>query len=178
MFDPGTFLTSDPASEARPRGLRGAAQEGVCSAWWGGTAPANRGVTSSQKAGLRYERRVLDVLSAIYEKAFTPSPMIVYEQHGERRRAIPDGVLRIDESVVIVEVKLAHTAGAWTQLMDLYVPLISMIEPRAHLRPVEVCRSYDPAVVLPGSHELIESLHTSRASCARRDRMEVLRWKI
>ena len=46
--------------------------------------PRARGV---KKLGLNYERRVLDVLSAIYERAFTPSPVIAYMDGRVPRRA-------------------------------------------------------------------------------------------
>ena len=74
-----------------------------------------------------------------------------------RHFAIPDGILRLDGTVIVIEVKLCHTVAVWPQLMERYAPLVRVLTPGAPLRTVEVCRSYDPAVNVP--HTVIESLH-------------------
>lgn len=126
---------------------------------FGGTVPQNEGRTYAQKEGLRYEQKVHDVLSAIYGDDYTPHPSILYRDRRGLRRAIPDGTLRIGAMLVVVEVKLSHTERAWWQLIRLYVPLLSRLyPPGTRIAPVEICRSYDPAISLPYG-ELITSLH-------------------
>jgi hypothetical protein len=125
----------------------------------------------AKRVGLLYERRVLDVLSAIYGERFRESPVIAYRTRGRRHLAIPDGILYLNDAVLILEVKLGHTELVWPQLMDKYRPLVSVLHPDLRVRTVEVCRSYDPAVPIP--HSLITSLHTG---CV--PGLEVLRWRI
>lgn len=143
--------TKRVAGHSRPRGLRlpSSAPRNVR---FGGYTPHAKGRTHAQKAGLRYERKVLDVLSSVYGRDFLPSPSILYEDSGGLHRAIPDGLLILPHlrRVIIVEVKLAHTERAWWQLFRLYSPLIVALYPGYTTRAVEICRSYDPAVTLPG----------------------------
>lgn len=125
---------------------------------FGGEVPHNRGRTYAQKLGLRYEQKVHDVLSAIYESAFRPSASILYEDRTGLRRAIPDGILEFPHCVVVVEIKYSHCELAWWQLNKLYLPLVL----RLISKPIFVCeivRSFDPDVVWPGPHALVPSLH-------------------
>lgn len=134
---------------------------------------APRRPRGAKRAGLQFEQRVADVLTGIYGGAFTRSPAIRYVKGGRPKLAILDGLLRLRHEVLIIEVKLAHTERVWEQLMDRYVPLVEALEPGATVRPVEICRSYDPHVRLPGAHTKITSLHASATGA-----LEVLQWKI
>jgi hypothetical protein len=125
-----------------------------------------------KKIGLMYERRVLDVLSAIYGEHFRASPAIEYVRRGKRRLAIPDGLLYFEDHLVVVEVKLAHTELVWDQLIERYRPLVRLLHPHLKVRTVEICRSYDPAVNVP--HSLITSLHSPRYAAG----LEVMQWRI
>jgi len=141
---------------------------------WG--SPLVRPLTrprGAKKAGILYERKVQDVLIAIYGTAYEPSPVINYVLYGHRKAAIPDGILRLGAELWIIEVKLAHTVRVWEQLMDRYVPLVRALEPQRRIRAVEVCRSYDPAILMPGPHDLIKSLHKPSTGA-----LEVLQWRI
>lgn len=135
--------------------------------------PPSSRARGSKRMGIAYEQRVADVLGAIYGTAFRRSPVISYLNRGCENLAIPDGVLRLNGFVYIIEVKLTHTEAVWPQLMDRYLPLVTVLEPRSRIRTVEVCRSYDPGVLLPGPHTLIDSLHRQEAVG-----LEVLQWKI
>jgi hypothetical protein len=139
-----------------PRGFHGT--ERPENVRFGGTAPRNRGHTQAQKMGLRYEQRVHDVLTAIYEERFLASPSILFEERYQCRRAILDGVLLFDDEVVVIEVKYTHTELAWWQLKRLYAPLLARLYLGRSLRCVEICRSYDPGTSFP-SHRLVTSLH-------------------
>jgi hypothetical protein len=126
----------------------------------------------AKRAGLDYERKVIDVLAAIYGTSFTPAPVIRYSMRRASMAAIPDGILRLADEIFILEVKLAHTERVWEQLMERYLPLVRVLEPQRRVRTVEICRSYDPAVQLPGPHTKIESLHKPGSG------LEVLQWRI
>ena len=125
----------------------------------------------AKKVGLHYERRVLDVLSAIYGDKFLPSPVIRYDVGRQSKAAIPDGVLRIGGWVVVIEIKLSHTERVWGQLMERYAPLVRALEPGATVRTVEICRYYNPDLPIP--HTLTQSLHRPAAGG-----LEVLQWKL
>ena len=169
-FDPRVF-----APRTRPARLRDAGLARVTDVAWADVRQPPTRARGVKRLGLLYEQRVADVLSAIYGTAFVRSPGIRYRVRGEAAAAIPDGVLRIGEQIYIIEVKLRHTEVVWEQLMGRYLPLVRALEPQRHPRAVEICRSYDPAVMLPGPHTLVTSLHASRSE---RSELEVLQWKI
>lgn len=174
MFDASTFLPSPSRAPFRARRLVPAFHNVILTAE---TPPPPLAAARGQKlAGLKFERRVHDILYAIYEHAFRASPVIRYQTSDGRKdhRAIPDGILVMADWTVIVEVKLAHTEVVWEQLMERYVPLVARLTD-APLRPVEICRSYDPAVPLPGPHTLVESLHRPPSVMGQ---LEVLQWRI
>jgi hypothetical protein len=172
LFDPRTFLAPGP-NAGLARGATGSIKRfNFRNARYTNDVPmCNPRVRGAKKVGLSYERRVLDVLSAIYGYSFRPSPVIRYEIGAKRRAAIPDGILRFGDTVVVIEVKLAHTERVWEQLMERYAPLVRTLERGATVRTVEVCRYYDPAVIC-GPHTLIHSLHRPGTG------LEVLQWRI
>ncbi len=141
---------------------------------FGGTPRINRGHTAAQKAGLQYEQRVVDVLSAIYGIDFRGAPAILYQDRTGCRMAVPDGILKIGNTLVVIEVKLTHTERAWWQLNRLYLPLLrALVNPGVQCLPVEICRSYDPDVKFPGPSAVTTSLHRLSPS-----HTGILHWKI
>ena len=157
-----------------PRGLHIPKGE-IRNVRFGGAVPHNRGRTYAQRAGLRYEQKVHDVLGAIYEGRYRKSTSILYEDRTGLHRAIPDGVLVLDRVWVALEIKFSHTERAWWQLMRVYVPLLrGLAPPGTTVVPCEVCSTYDPEVRLPGPHVLTESLH----SLSEGWRMGVIHWKL
>lgn len=141
---------------------------------FGGEVPHNRGYTHAQREGLRYEQRVHDVLLAIYGSNYRPSAAILFEDRTGLRRAIPDGLLRVEASLVVVEIKLSHTERAWWQLNRLYAPLLAQLtNPGTAIHTVEICRSYDPEVRFPGPFSLTKSLHKLQPNVTG-----IIQWKI
>lgn len=156
-----------------PRGFR-PLRGTISDVRFGGAVPLNTGRTPAQKAGLRYEQRVHDVLSAIYGANYRPAPSILFRDISGVRRAIPDGLLRVDDLCVLIEIKLSHTERAYWQLKRLYEPLLMrLVVPRTRIVCVELCRSYDPSVNFPGPHVVIDSLHDAPS-----DAVGVLQWRI
>lgn len=156
-----------------PRGFR-LIRGAISNVRFGGEVPANRGTSYSQKAGIAYEEKIHDVLSAIYSTDYRATPSILFNDSWKLRRAIPDGLLRIGSTLVVIEVKLSHTEKAWWQLRCLYGPLCAaLVVPGTPIQYVEICRSYDPAVQFPEPHDVITSLHK-----LPKDRVGVLQWRI
>jgi len=175
VFDPQVFAT--PSNSALGAGRASGSSRHFENVRW--TSPIVRSAArprGAKRAGLLFERKVIDVLAAIYGTSFTPAPTIQYSFRGKPKAAILDGLLRIvgpeGPETIIVEVKLAHTERVWDQLMGRYLPLVRALESGRRIRTVEICRSYDPAIVLPGPHTLTTSLHKPGTG------LEVLQWRL
>jgi hypothetical protein len=155
-----------------PRGFR-PIRGALSNVRFGGETPKAVGRTYSQRAGIAYEQKIHDVLSAIYGAHYCINPSILFTTGTQTRRAIPDGILRIESRLVLIEVKLTHTEKAWWQLRRLYAPLLAAIAaPGTPIQCVEICRAYDPDVQFPEPHEVVTSLH------ALSTLVGVLQWKI
>lgn len=156
-----------------PRGFK-LIKGSVSNVRFGGEVPHNRGYTAAQREGLRYEQRVHDVLSALYQANYRASPAILFEDRTGLRRAIPDGLLRIENYLVVVEIKLSHTERAWWQLNRLYAPLLAqLVNPGTAIHTVEICRSYDPEIRFPGPFSVAKSLHKLQPNVTG-----IIQWKI
>lgn len=141
---------------------------------FGGHVPTSRGRTGAQKAGLVYESKVQDVLEAIYETRYRRSPSLLFDDRSGVHRIIPDGILSLGATVVIVEIKLRHTERAYWQLERLYKPVLrALAVPGSHVLTVEICRSYDPDEPFPDAHRLVTSLHR-----LPQDSTGVLQWQL
>lgn len=126
---------------------------------FGGTIPAVSARARGAKGlGLAYELRVHDVMRAIYGHSYRAHPAMLYEDTTGLRRAIPDGLLQTNDGHILIEVKYTHCELAWWQLNKLYLPLLRCIL-RGPIVCVEICRSYDPSVLFPSVHRVVESLH-------------------
>lgn len=117
-----------------------------------------RGLSPGQKAGLRYESRALEYLYRF--DLFLDHLPFNFFADGTGGRAIPDGVLLVPSTkeLVVVEVKLRHTTEAWFQLNRFYVPIVQKAFPTLKVVPLELVKSYDPGVMLPGRSSVVEHL--------------------
>lgn len=157
-----------------PRGLY-LPQGPISRATFDGILPPKGGRTAAQKLGIAYEQKVVDCLEAIYGDNFTHSVPILYEDRRGTHRCIPDGLLRIGEDLVIVEIKLRHCDRAAWQLRRLYEPVLrQMVVPRTRrVLCAEICRSYDPDEQFSFPHMVETSLHKLRSS-----HIGVLQWRL
>jgi hypothetical protein len=75
-------------------------------------------------------------------------------------RAIPDllAVDFVNRQVLVVELKLRHTADAFNQLRNFYLPIVARALPGFEAFGLEICKFYDPAVRLPLRVDFISSL--------------------
>lgn len=141
----------------KPRGFRpieGTPEDVAFTSW---KHPRSSGNTAAQKAGLRYEKKVHEALADTYSSAFHPHPSISFRDRSGPRLAVPDGLLRIGDSVAIVEIKYSHCELAWWQLRKLYEPLVQRLT-TSRVLLLEIVNSYDPAVEFPEPHQFIPSL--------------------
>lgn len=156
-----------------PRGLH-LPRGPVSNVRFGGHVPTNGGRTAAQKMGLAFESKVHDVLEAIYDVDYRRSPAVLYEDRSGLHRIIPDGILKINDRLVIVEVKLRHCERAWWQLERVYKPILRTLAlPGTPVQCVEIVRSYDPDETFPGPHTVVTSLHRLPPVS-----IGVLQWKI
>lgn len=114
------------------------------------------GLSASQRAGMRYERKVHEHFAGLWGEAYERSPVFSFFDANGKRFCIPDGILRIPSGVIVFEIKFQHMPEAWWQLEQLYKPVVNAVERSVYL--VEVCRSYDPAVPFPCPILLIEDI--------------------
>jgi len=147
-----------------PKGFRQASE--VRAAWLV-TAPPHSRIskssrnTAAQKAGKRYEKKVIEILNDIYTTI--PSPWISFDDKlGIERLCQPDCLVIFDCSVVVVEIKRMHTVMAWFQLRKLYEPVVRCLFPDKNIVVAEVTSGFDPRTPWPESVEFSTSLQDLR----------------
>jgi hypothetical protein len=113
-------------------------------------------LTTAQRAGLVYQRKVTSALHTLAPKHIDikPTPWFSYcdATHGENNWAIcsPD-ILLIDqqfEYIIVIEIKLTFTPLAFQKLHDLYCPVVAkaLIWPT---RPLVICKNLGLSDPLP-----------------------------
>ena len=98
--------------------------------------------------GVRYEKKVLGLLSKRFGDRLLPGPLFTFNGG---KKAYPDALL-FDESwrsVCVVEVKYRHTGDAWWQLNRCYLPIVRKALPMFRVCCLEVVAGYDPSQRLP-----------------------------
>lgn len=125
---------------------------------------------------MKYEARVHQHLSQLYGNAYVSSPWFQYQDSGETkvRYCQADGLLFDAElrRLIIVEVKLRHTAMAWWQLRHKYGPVLAHIYPWMEIAYCEVVQWFDVSIPFP---EIIELRPAVRM--AQPDEIQVTIWK-
>lgn len=109
----------------------------------------------SRRRGQLYEARVHEALGERFGDWYLPNPWLQFWQADSLRDrwCQVDGLIFLPEilQVIIVEVKLHHTAQAWWQLERLYRPVLETIFlPGAwKMSSLELVRFYDPMTPFP-----------------------------
>ncbi len=110
------------------------------------------GHTAAQHAGLRYEDKAQEFLAELFPD-YLRSPWIRFIEHTEfgddKRACVPDGLILRPPVALVFEIKIRHTTDAWFQLRRLYAPVVAALSGIAQIHLVEVCSSFDPAVLNP-----------------------------
>lgn len=154
----------------------------VTSAWplWGEEAPVNRGATAAQLLGLRYEGKALRYLEEHFALMLSHLGFKYCNLDGRTYRCWPDACIFSSDlsRLTIVEVKWHHTADAWVQLRELYVPVLRAAFPEMLIQQLEVCKFYNPAVRLPGRVKIVASARELEAVIEGREHSEysILAW--
>jgi hypothetical protein len=121
------------------------------------------------RKGLKYEAKVHDYFLGQYGLRYFPGQWWMYgtgTYQTAPRYCQTDG-LWIDEArrrLVLLEVKYSHTASAYWQMENLYVPVLQRYfgKDRFALCTVEVVKWYDCAIACPRRPVLRESLEDVR----------------
>lgn len=116
-----------------------------------------RGRTVAQRRGLAFERRTLQLL-ADHFKDFKRGPWLQYQNSNGTWFCQPDGLVVLENSVIIFEVKYSHCMEAYWQLRHLYQPVVEALLPGFSTQVVEVPKSFDPHVEWPEDIELMTSV--------------------
>ena len=136
----------------------------------GFTQRAERASTIAKRRGVRYEAKALDALSqwalALTKSAGLRKPWYRFRDEAGTHLCSPDLVLFVGKQIWVFEVKVSHTERAWWQLFRLYLPAVEFAYARS-ARAIEITKSFDPAVTIPGDHRLVFNL--SEIETALRD---------
>lgn len=123
--------------------------------------------TSAKRRGIKYEQKAQAMLVEKYS-TYIPSLWLQFysKSSSSMRWCQPDGVLFDFKRgiITIIEIKFCHTAQAWWQLNELYLPVISHIFGRElwNYRLAEMVLWYDSVINFPGEHYLRKDLHNVR----------------
>ena len=150
----------------------------IQSAWLseGPFAHASSGGTPAQRAGLRYEAKVLKHLAETFP-GFQPSRWMSFQGEGGRRRFCQVDGLLAEGALAIFEVKLRFTSDAYFQLSQLYKPVVEAIYGRSVESLVVVCKYFDPATPFPSPIYHVSSLDLSALRGIPRERVGVYTWR-
>jgi hypothetical protein len=90
----------------------------------------------------------------------------------------PDGLLEVNNLLIIVEIKVNFSSDAWWQLRKLYEPVVKCALKPSRLALAIVCRSFDPVVPFPERPFILPAVG---ALCGRPEwdytRIGVVQWK-
>lgn len=104
--------------------------------------------------GVRYERKAQSYLEQVYGESYVASPWLRFRSNTDSdwRYCQPDGLHFDFRSglIVIVEIKLKHTAQAWWQVRELYQPVLECLFGNLwQFAACEVVKWYDPHTYFP-----------------------------
>lgn len=139
--------------------------------------------SASQKAGKRYEAKILKELDNIGNGRPIKNPWLHYaDDSGLERYCQPDALFFRKSYLIIFEVKLCHTMDAYWQLRKQYSPVMKVLEPGLPQHLVEITRSFDPAVRFPEEMKLFfdmrELLFHLDEQVGTPPQINVIQWKL
>ena len=108
--------------------------------------------------GLRYERKAHKYLDGLFGEKYVASPWIRFIANGKSLYCQPDGLVVEKGLCTIVEIKLKHTAFAWFQIKELYLPVLKVLMPDTEFNYLEVCRWFDSDTGFPGTFRHAEAI--------------------
>lgn len=164
-----------PVRCAPPRRFRSA--EGVLRAWPSGAGPFSstpslRGKSAAQKAGIRYERKIISELISEYPDGLRPGQWFRFEDASGLRWCQVDALRVEPQRAIVFEVKSRFSSDAWWQLRKLYEPVVRLAF-KVPVVPVVICRNFDPWAQFPEAYSVIHKL-----SSIQPDVLNVLPWRL
>lgn len=124
--------------------------------------------------GLRYERKAHSYLSQQFGEFLIVSPWLRFRSKnngafalGQYKYCQPDAIAINPDSqtITVFEIKLKHTAEAWWQLRQLYIPVLrNVLGPSWSFIPVEVVKWFDPDTKFPERFSVLYDLTSLRAT--------------
>lgn len=120
-------------------------------------------VRGKKRAGLLYEKAVLEALEERFGPLFSPKPWLAFRRPiGEWHWCQPDGLLFDPQAglLTIVEVKYTHTPRAYFQLWEMYKPVLERLFPVTlwRYRLIEICKKYT-VIPFPGPFRIMTELN-------------------
>lgn len=167
-----------PVEVPPPPGFRAAEQvvfAVFCPNPFGGSSRPTGGF--AQRAGIRYERQVHEMLTDAGGVAIRHNPWIEFgELSGSRRRCSPDALWapKDEPLALVIEVKSQHMPEAWWQLRRLYQPVVERLWPARQLEVLEICKSFDPAMPFPEKVVQVSNVHEA---LGLHGKFGVLQWR-
>lgn len=125
--------------------------------------PPHRVRGQALRRGIKYEAKVHERLGEEWGLQYIPNQWWKYGLEDNRAHYCQtDGLLFLPDRklCVLVEVKLKHTAEAYWQTENLYVPLLAGYFRNTDIKiaVVEVCKWFDPITPFPVKPTLCEEL--------------------
>lgn len=177
-FLPGTDGTNagSPVSVPPPPGLRLPSR--IMSAGWSTKeVKFPPGKTAAQKAGLRYEAKVLLELQDIFLGGVYLSPTLFWIDETGVNYAVPDALILDEKFICCVEIKFLHQPEAWWQLRKKYEPILRKIYPDTKILLLEICSSLDAHSPFPEKYTYVEHLPPFIKN-AKDGELGVFQWKL
>jgi len=118
--------------------------------------------------GVAYEKKMQALFTSLYPVEYVASPWFSFNEGTAPRPrwCQMDGLLFLpyDHRLVLVEYKLQHTARAYWQTRDLYLPVLRCAFPPSlwEIAYTEVCHWYDPSIPFPERPYLCPDITLSR----------------
>jgi hypothetical protein len=136
------------------------------------------GLTASQKAGLRYEKKVQFILREQYGIRYHANQVIRFVDQRGGGCCVPDGLIRLEDRTIIVEIKSQHMPESWWQLRKKYEPVIRVAFPsRSIVLLLEICRSLDVDMPYPEKFTFVSSISDWTREAKDGD-LGVMKWKL
>lgn len=183
-------LTSGAKRCAPPRGFRGAEGTRIARpvpAGPFGSGPRPLRGSAAQKAGLRYEAKVLRLLKECFD-GFQASQWFEFEDPSTRGRrwCQPDGLLLRSglsgdgrsKRAFLFEVKIRATSDAWYQLKHLYAPVIQAAYQPEEIYFINICRSFDPSIPFPETPNHLSEISEAAICAGEARKLSVYTWKL
>lgn len=120
----------------------------------------NKGTTTAQKTGLRYEAKVQSALRATYSNLYWPNPAFSWRDDRGKRYCEMDGLLHILGRLVCIEIKFQHMAESWWQLRKKYELVLERWDGinGDDILLLEICNSLDPVTPYPEVYTYVEKI--------------------